>query len=172
MIDVGLLLLRVVAGLTVAAHGAQKLFGWFGGPGLTGFADGLEEMGFRRTRGLAWLAGLAELGGGLLLALGLITPLAAAAVIGMMLSASIVAHKGFFAATGGYELPLLLAVVAAATALTGPGAYALDTVFEIAVTDLAWTLGGIALGVIAAAVVGIVHRGAVSRDGRSRLQTA
>jgi len=174
VLDGGLLLLRVAAGLTVAAHGAQKLFGWFGGPGLTGFADSLESMGFRRTRELAWLAGLAEFGGGLLLALGLITPLATAALVGMMLSATLVGHrgKGFFAAQGGFELPLLLAVVAAAIALTGPGAYALDTVIDLPVTDVAWTWGAIVLGVVAAAVTWIAHRSALSRADRTRLQTA
>ena len=72
--DAGMLLLRLVVGWTMVAHGAQKLLGWFGGPGFGGTARFLEQMGFRPGELHAVLSGGAELGGGLLLALGLLTP--------------------------------------------------------------------------------------------------
>ena len=92
--DVGLLLLRLVVGLTLAAHGTQKLFGWFGGPGLDMTAAGLESLGFQPGRRHALTAGVVESGGGLLLALGLLTPLAAAVVLSVMFVAAISAHVG------------------------------------------------------------------------------
>src|SRR4030081_356265 len=85
-LDQGMLLLRLVVGWTMAVHGAQKLFGWFGGPGFAGTARFLEQMGFRPGELHAVLSGGAEFGGGLLLALGLLTPLGAAAVTGSMLA--------------------------------------------------------------------------------------
>src|SRR5580765_1870434 len=96
--DLGLLILRVVVGLTLAAHGSQKLFGWFGGYGLAGTGSFLEQLGFRPGRVQAFLAGAAEAGGGLLLAAGLFTPLAAAAIVAVMFVAIVSVHwpKGFF----------------------------------------------------------------------------
>lgn len=158
--DVGLLLLRVIVGLTVAAHGGQKLFGWFGGPGREGFAQFLESLGFRRTRFHTWLAGGAELVGGVFLALGLLTPLAAAAIIGVMITATLAVHvkNGFFAANGGYEFPLLIAVSATAVTLTGPGAYAVDALAGWSVSGAAWALGAVFLAALAAgAVLGARH---------------
>src|SRR5687767_12762036 len=101
--EIGLLVLRVVLGLTLAAHGAQKLFGWFGGPGLAGMSGWLESIGFVNGRRNAVLAGLGEAGGGLLLALGLFTPAAAAIVFAVMLVAAVTTHwkSGFFAQKGG-----------------------------------------------------------------------
>src|ERR671911_255516 len=102
--DIGILLLRSAVGLTLAAHGAQKLFGWFGGPGLDGLGGWLESMGFVPGRRQALLAGLAETGGGLLLTLGLFTPFAAAATVSVMVVAAGSAHwkAGFFMTKGGY----------------------------------------------------------------------
>src|ERR1700681_1622968 len=95
--DIGLLILRLTVGLTLAAHGAQKLLGWFGGPGLDVTGQFLEMIGFVPGRRRALMAGLAETGGGLLLALGLLTPFAAAVVFGVMLVAAFSVHikKGF-----------------------------------------------------------------------------
>src|SRR4051794_12579690 len=97
LMALGLLLLRLVVGLTLAAHGAQKLFGWFGGHGLNGTGAFLEMIGFVPGRRHALSAGLAETGGGLLLAVGLLTPLAAAVLVSVMLVAGVSAHlpKGF-----------------------------------------------------------------------------
>jgi putative oxidoreductase len=123
----GLLLLRVVAGGTIFAHGAQKLFGWFGGHGLRGTAGFLEGLGFRPALPLTFLAGLAETGG-LLFAAGFLTPLAALGMTIVMLNAIAVVHwsKGFFNGNGGLEFPLLLATVAVAVSAIGPGRFSLD----------------------------------------------
>src|SRR5690348_980300 len=106
--DIGLLLLRLAVGLTLAAHGTQKLFGWFGGYGLDGTGQFLETIGFRPGRRAALKAGLVETGGGLLLALGLLTPLAAALVVSDMFVAAVSVHlkNGFFVTSGGYEYNL------------------------------------------------------------------
>ena len=109
--DIGLLLLRLTVGLILAAHGSQKLFGWFGGPGLDATGEGMAALGFQPGRRHALMAGLTETGGGVLLALGLFTPAAAAAVRHVMLVAGVSAHfrQGFFITNGGCEHTLLLA---------------------------------------------------------------
>src|ERR1700746_3968889 len=121
--DIGLLLLRLVVGLTIAAHGAQKLFVCFGGPGLDGTGQFLETIGFRTGRRQAAMAGLAEMVVGLVLTLGFLTPLGAASVIIVMIVAIFSVHinKGFFGQNGGYEYNLLLATAALTIALTCPG---------------------------------------------------
>src|SRR5258706_10489493 len=126
--EIGLLLLRLAVGLTLAAHGAQKLFGWFGGPGLNGVGDMFGMLGFQPGRRHALMAGLVELGGGLLLALGLLTPVAAAMVFSVMLVAAVSVHikQGFFVTSGGYEYTMVLGVVGLAVAFTGPGALSVD----------------------------------------------
>ncbi len=151
---IGILLLRVAVGLTVAAHGVQKLLGWFGGHGIAGTSGFVGSLGFRPARPWAWLLALTESLGGLLLALGLLTPLAAAAVIGVMLTASVVVHapKGFFAANGGFELPMVLGLGALAVAFTGPGAYSLDVLAGHVYHGLTWSIGALVLGVLAALV--------------------
>src|SRR5438552_12361586 len=110
----GLLILRLVMGLTLAAHGSQKLFGWFGGPGRAGTAGSFQELGFRWPLAMTLMAGASELGGGLLFAVGLLTPLAAVAIIVVMLSAVVTEHRphGFFVASGGYEYNLTIGTIA------------------------------------------------------------
>src|SRR4029453_13407727 len=109
--SVGILILRLVVGLSLAAHGAQKLFGWFGGYGIAGTGQFLEQLGFRPGRLHAVQAGLTEVLGGLFLAAGFLTPAAAAAVLAVMLVAAVSVHlkAGYFAHTGGYEYALVLA---------------------------------------------------------------
>jgi len=126
--DIGLLLLRLTTGLTLAAHGAQKLLGWFGGPGLGSTAQFFEVLGFPPGRRHALMAGLVEIGGGLLLVLGLATPFAAATIVSVMLVGAVSVHakNGFFAQNGGYEYALLLGVAASTLAFTGPGSLSLD----------------------------------------------
>src|SRR3989442_7023262 len=104
--DIGLLLLRLTLGLTLAAHGTQKLFGWFGGPGLDATGQFFEMIGFIPGRRHAVRAGLAETGGGLLLALGLLTPVGAALPFSVMLVAAVTVHikKGFLPRTAGDQL--------------------------------------------------------------------
>jgi putative oxidoreductase len=150
--DIGLLVLRLVVGLTLAAHGTQKLFGWFGGYGLSGTGGFMESLGFVPGRRAAFFAGLAETLGGLLLALGLVTPLAAAIIIGVMLVAVATVHisKGFFATAGGYEYNLVLATAALTVAFTGAGAWSLDAVLGLSRHGLAWGVGALLLGLVGA----------------------
>jgi putative oxidoreductase len=125
--DLGLLALRIGVGGTLAAHGAQKLFGWFGGDGLAKTAAGFDAIGFKPGRANAIAAGLGEGAAGSLLALGLGTPGAGAAAAGTMIVASSMhAPNGFFVNKGGFEFPAVLGVGAAGLALTGPGALSLD----------------------------------------------
>jgi|SRR5437870_545619 len=158
--DIGLLVLRVVVGLTLAAHGSQKLFGWFGGGGLDGTAGHLEQLGFRPGKLYAAVTGLAEAGGGASLALGLLTPLGAAAVIGAMVAAVVSAHwsKGFFATKGGYEYALALAAAGVALAFTGPGRFSLDRALGWTLAGNEWGLGATALGIVTAAGVLLARR--------------
>jgi len=128
--DLGLLALRLGVGATLVAHGTQKLFGWFGGHGLAGTAGFFESIGFTPGRVNALLAGAGEAGGGSLLALGLATPAAGAAVAGTMaVAASMHKDNGFFAQDGGLEYPAVLALTAGAIALSGPGRLSLDAAF-------------------------------------------
>ena len=125
--DLGLLALRVGVGGTLAAHGVQKLFGWFGGGGLDGTGGFFDSVGFTPGRTNAMIAGAAEAGGGALLALGLATPAAGSAVAGtMVVAASMHQDQGFFAIDGGWEYPGVLALTGAALALGGPGRLSLD----------------------------------------------
>ena len=131
--DIGLLVLRLAVGLTMAAHGSQKLFSWFGGHGLAGTGGFMESLGFRPGRLQAALAGIAEFGGGLLIALGLLTPLGAAMVIAVMVVAIGTVHlpKGFFVSDGGFEYNLMIIASSVALAFTGPGAYSIDAVGDL-----------------------------------------
>jgi putative oxidoreductase len=132
-VDLGLLLLRLGVGITFSLHGMQKLFGWFGGGGRRRTAAWFASLGFGDGRSAALLAGMGELAGGLGLALGLATPLAAAAMAGTMTTAALVnRHEhGFWSADKGWELNGYLIVVAASVALTGPGALSLDRELDL-----------------------------------------
>lgn len=151
-VDEGLLLLRVLVGVTFALHGAQKLFGWFGGGGISGTAGWFASLGFGGGRAAAVLAGMGELAGGLGLAAGLFTPLSAAAVAGTMTTAALVnnADAGFWSVNKGWELNGYLIAVALAVAVTGPGAYSLD--HALGLTGFAGPLIGgsaVLLGIVA-----------------------
>ena len=137
MLSIGLLIVRVVIGLTVAAHGAQKLFGWFGGPGIGGFGGWLASMGVKPARPWAIVAALAEFAGGLAVAFGLLYPVAALAVCGSMLTAILLVHagKGFFATNGGYEFPLVILSAMLGTSFVGAGGISLDRVFGLALPE-------------------------------------
>src|ERR671930_190654 len=147
----GLLLLRVVAGGTIFAHGAQKLLGWFGGGGGRGTAGFFENIGYRPPVLLAVLAGLGE-GAGLLFAAGFLTPLAALGMTVVMLNAIVVVHwsKGFFNGNGGLEFPLQLATIAIAVTAIGPGRFSLDRAigWDDNITGIWWAVG--VVGVAAA----------------------
>ena len=132
MVTAGLLILRLTLGLIVAAHGAQKL-GWFNGPGLGGVAAGLERVGVRPGWPWALISAVVELGGGLLVAVGLLTPIAALLVAGNLLVAILTVHlaKGFWNSEGGYEFPLALLGGLVALSLVGPGRLSIDTVVPL-----------------------------------------
>lgn len=129
--DAGLLVLRIALGLILAAHGSQKLFGWFGGDGLEGTEAFFDAVGYPSAGVFALVAACAETFGGLALLVGVLTPLAGAAVFGTMLNALAVKWgDGFFSPTG-VEYELMLAAAAAALTLTGPGRYALDRALPV-----------------------------------------
>lgn len=131
--NIALLILRLGIGLTLAGHGVQKLFGWFGGPGLTALQQGFEKQGFKPAGLWVALAIVGEVGGGLSVALGFLTPLGAAGILGAMAMATFKTHwkNGFWAQKGGYEYSLMLLIASIAIGLSGPGEYALDTLFGI-----------------------------------------
>jgi putative oxidoreductase len=124
----GLTVFRVVIGATMFAHGAQKLFGWFGGHGLDATGQAFDSMGLKPGKHSALAAGASEAGGGALLATGFLTPLGSTATIGVMSQAIRTVHKekGFFVTEGGYEYNLALAASAFALADLGPGRVSLD----------------------------------------------
>ena len=152
--NLGLLLIRLIFGLLMAAHGAQKLFGWFGGYGLTGTGGFFESLGFRPGRRFAFAAALSEFGGGWLFALGFLGPVGPALILAVMLVASISVHwrNGLFAATNGVEMPLLVATAVVGIALIGFGTYSLDAALGLAAL---WTPELIGLALVVGVVGGI-----------------
>ena len=147
----GLLVARLVFGITMSAHGAQKLFGWFGGHGISGTGQFFESIGFRPGRVLAVAAGLGEFAGGLLVVLGFLGPVGPALMLSVMIVAGSLHWKnGLFAMSNGIELPLLYSAAAVALALTGYGAYSLDAFFGLGgVWTSALTWAVVALGIFA-----------------------
>jgi putative oxidoreductase len=146
-------LLRLVVGGFFVGHGTQKLFGWFGGAGLEATASGFEQLGLRPGRRNAVAAGISEAGGGAAIALGLATPAAAAALIGVMLTAIRTVHlkNGPWAADGGYEYNAVLVAALAALAGAGPGALSLDARLGTEVHGDRWALAALAGGAVGAA---------------------
>ena len=133
-LSLGLLILRVIGGLTLAAHGTQKLFGWFEGPGLTKLSQGFEKQGFKPVWLWVSLVILGELGGGLSVAFGFLTPLGAAGMFAAMFMAICKSHwkNGFWNSKRGLEFPLQLLAIGVAIGIMGPGSYSLDALFGIA----------------------------------------
>jgi putative oxidoreductase len=149
-VGVGILIARLVVGLVMAAHGAQKLFGWFGGYGLNATGEFMVQLGFRPGRTFAAAASIGEITSGLLIAFGLLGPVGPALMISVMIVAAISVHwqNGLFAQTNGIEVPLLYATAGFALAFIGFGPYSLDAVLGIAGRwTLSTTLIVLALGV-------------------------
>ncbi|MEW2512792.1 DoxX family protein [Streptomyces sp. NPDC046870] len=156
--DTGVLLFRLAVGLTMAAHGAQKLFGWFSGGGVKFWGQFFASVGYPSGRTMAVVAGLSELLGGLGLALGLLTPLAGAAVVGTMANAISVKWGGAFFAPKGVEYELVLAAGAAALALSGPGSFAIDRYLPgVRSHRLGYGIAALAVGALAAAITLLVR---------------
>jgi len=135
--NVGLLILRLAVGLIFVAHGSQKLFGWFGGKGISGQTGLMKMLGARPARLFALISGGGEFFGGLGVAAGLLTPLAAAGILGSMIVAIVKVHwaKGFWNSGGGVEFPLILAVTSFVIGLVGPGTYSLDYAFRLGLPE-------------------------------------
>ena len=157
----GLLLLRVVLGLTMFSHGAQKLFGWFGGHGPRGTAGFFDSIGYRPPLAMAVLAGLAE-SGGLLFAAGFVTPLAALGIGVVMLNAIAAVHwkNGFFNGNGGYEFPLLIFTAAVAVSAIGPGRFSIDRAigWDDNISGLWWGVGVLGAAALIALVIQTAFR--------------
>lgn len=150
--DVALLLIRVVLGGTMIAHGVNH---WIGGGKIPGTARWFGGLGLRYPVVQAWLSVVTEIGAGLALVLGLFTPLACAAVVSVMLVAALLAHRanGFFVFRDGYEYVLVLGAVALALAMLGPGSLSLD--HAIGLEPSGWAGGATALigGVLGTALL-------------------
>jgi putative oxidoreductase len=155
LLDTGLLILRLVLGVVFVGHGAQKLFGWFGGGGLKGTTGWIGSMGMRPAWFWAFMASISEFGGGVLLLLGFLNPLGSLGVIAAMLMAIAKVHwtKGFWSAKGGYEFPLMNLAAALAIGFIGSGAFSVDGILGIALPEPVTLLVGlvvVVLGVVAA----------------------
>ena len=166
--DIALFLLHVLVGLLFVGHGAQKLFGVFGGHGIEGTARFMESLGLRPGRVHATAAGALEITGGAQLALGLLLPAAAAAIIAVMIAAIVTAHldRGLWNAAGGYEFNLVLIAVVLTLAAVGGGDYSLDAALGLDLTGTAWGLGSVAAGVLGG--LGAVASGRLGGARRGR----
>ncbi|QUQ62873.1 DoxX subfamily protein [Kutzneria sp. CA-103260] len=154
-LDFGLLALRLMLAAAMGAHGLMQVFGLFGGPGMAKFGTLLQGYGFSRNiEFLTWLTGITEVAGSVLMVLGLFTPLAAAGLLGVGISAVKAKWTGGFSSGEGYELELVLAVMAFALLLTGPGWYALDRHTAWRRKPLGFAVGGLVLAAGGAAAVG------------------
>ncbi|GAB7186291.1 DoxX family protein [Kitasatospora sp. Ki12] len=152
-------MLRLVLGLTMAAHGSQKLFGWFGGGGIDGTGQFFTMSGYPAGNVMAVVAGLTETLGGLALAVGLLTPLAGAAIVGTMVNAIAVTWGGGFFLPKGNEYELLLTAGAAALALTGPGRYAVDRFLPVVRAHrLAYGVAAVVVGLVTAGVILLLRK--------------
>jgi putative oxidoreductase len=167
--NLALLGLRLAVGLGFAAHGSQKLFGAFGGHGIEGTSGFFEQIGLKPGKVHAWFAGGLELLGGLGIALGLLTPFAAAGLIAVMTAAVLTVHakNGFFNTEQGYEYNVVLAAAVFALAGIGAGQWSLDNALGLDVAGTGWALAALGAGLIGG--IGAVASGrlAAKRDARA-----
>ncbi|MET7354684.1 DoxX family protein [Streptomyces mirabilis] len=172
--DAGLLVLRLVVGLLIAGHGVQKVSFRLGGNGLAGGTEEFRRDGFRGGRLTALAAGTSQIGSGLFLAAGLLTPLAAMAAMGVMTVAGTVKrHKGLWVQNDGYEYPLVLVVVSAALALTGPGRWSVDRALGVTPWPAWLAVAAIVIGPASALLTRVVlHRSTTATEGTRYAQPA
>jgi len=162
-VSVGMLILRVVVGLLFIGHGTQKLFGWFGGGGPEGTSGFFGSLGYRSPRTMALVGGLTETVGGVLVLLGLLTPLGSALIVGMMVSAILAVHidKGLWNSNGGIELPLVF--IASATAIAfSPGRYAIDGALGLGLDGKLSGVLALSVGLLAGVAVEVTMRSTVA----------
>ena len=159
MAAAGLLILRVVIGGILFGHGAQKVFGWWGGPGLAGWTQAMTRMRLRPPRAWAYISAFGEVAGGIMLALGLLTPFACAAIASSMLVAIALVHwpRGFWVSKGGYEFNLSILGATAALALAGPGSASLDGALHLRLAEPT-TLIALTVAIIAGVAAALVSR--------------
>jgi putative oxidoreductase len=159
-IGLGLLLARLLLGLGLGAHGAQKLFGWFGGYGIKGTGGFFEGLGLKPGEMFAVLAGLGEFVGGLLTAAGWLGPIGPALIISVMVVAILTVHidNGFFASSNGVEFPLMNIAGALALAFAGFGEYSLDAIAPVAMLATPWAAWMVIVVAVAGALLSIVGR--------------
>jgi putative oxidoreductase len=158
-VSVGMLILRVVVGLLFVGHGTQKLFGWFGGGGPEGTSGFFGALGYRSPRKMALVGGLTETVGGVLVLLGLLTPLGSALIVGMMVSAILAVHidKGLWNTNGGIELPLVF--IASATAIAfGPGRFSIDRALGLGFDGRLSGVLALSVGLLAGVAVEVTMR--------------
>jgi putative oxidoreductase len=162
--DLGLLLLRFAIGGTIFAHGVQKVFGMWGYPGIGEFTRSVEQLGYQQPSTLAWVVAVTELVAGGFVVLGLITPLAAAALLSIKINTVLVKLAGGFfiasqAGAGAVELDVVLGIGAAALVFTGPGRIALDNGRSWHRRPASWGVLSLVVGVAAAVLVYLfLHR--------------
>jgi putative oxidoreductase len=161
--DLGLLVLHVMVGLLLFGHGAQKLWGWFGGRGVEGAGAFMETLALRPGRFHAILGGLGEVVGGGLIALGLLIPVGSALVIGVMVTATITAHwrNGLWAQNGGFEYPLTNIAIVFALAAVGAGDVSLDAALGLHLAGTGWALAALGAGLVGG--IGAVVQGRIAR---------
>ncbi|MFF4568435.1 DoxX family protein [Streptomyces sp. NPDC001410] len=172
--DAGLLVLRLVTGLLIAGHGVQKVSFRLGGHGLAGGTEEFRHDGFRGGRLTAVVAGASQIGAGLFLAAGLLTPLAAMAAMGVMTVAGTVKWpKGLWVQNDGYEYPMVLVVVCAALALTGPGRWSADHALGVTPWPLWVALAAIVIGPASGLMTRLVlHRQPSAPGGKAHAPAA
>jgi putative oxidoreductase len=165
----GILVLRVIVGLLFIGHGTQKLFGWFGGGGIAGTTKMQEKLRVAPAELWAWVAGLSETFGGIGLLFGLLTPIAAALIIGVMLMAIIKVHwkNGIWNTNRGFELNLVYLTIAAVVGFAGPGIYSLDAALGIVYPILTTFLIAFAV-VVLGVILGLVSPDIVARTPGGR----
>jgi putative oxidoreductase len=155
----GLLIMRIVVGGLFVGHGAQKLFGWFGGHGLEGSGAFMRSLGYRNGRLAALMAGLTETVSGTLLVFGLLTPLAVAGIVGVMVNVMPVhLRNGVWNANGGIELPLVYAAASTALGFAGSGAFSLDRLLGLDLSGIGFGVGAFVLGLVAGLTTLVMYR--------------